>query len=147
MTLGKTPPPHTEKWWCFCFLNYNEIMESITLGEIATWLAFFAGMIGSGSVVFVFMRKKIAKIIQEELQPLSRKMDDVSSQVKQVDIENCKNYLQQTFSALDSGERMGSAAIQRFYEVYDHYTDDLHLNSWVHAEKERLESEGKLKRK
>lgn len=122
-------------------------MESITLGDIAGFLAFFAGIIGSGGVVTVFMRKKMSKIIQDELRPLSDKMDSVAAQVKQVDIENCKNYLQQTFSALDSGERMGSAAIQRFYEVYDHYTDDLHLNSWVHAEKERLEKEGKLKRR
>lgn len=122
-------------------------MESITLGEIAGMLAFIAGIITAGGVITVFMRKKFTKILQEELKPLNDKIDGLSEQVEKVDIDNCKNYLQQAISALDAGERMGSAAIQRFYENYDHYTNDLHLNSWIHREVDRLENEGKLKRK
>lgn len=122
-------------------------MENITLGDVSETIAFFAGIIASCSAVFIFMKKKMTKLFQEELKPINDKIDNISIQAKQVDIDNCKNYLQQTITAVDAGECMSSSAIQRFYEVYDHYTDDLHLNSWVHVEKERLEKEGKLKRK
>lgn len=122
-------------------------MESVTLGDISGALAFIAGMLVSGGAVIVFIKKMLSKILQEELKPINDKIDAVAVKVDQVDVDNSKNYLQQTFSALDAGEKLDSVAIQRFYEVYDHYTDDLHLNSWVHTEKNRLEAEGKLKRK
>lgn len=126
---------------------YNGGMESVTLGDVSGALAFIAGMLVSGGAVIVFIKKMLSKILQEELKPINDKIDAVGVKVDQVDVDNSKNYLQQTFSALDAGEKLDSVAIQRFYEVYDHYTDDLHLNSWVHTEKNRLEAEGKLKRK
>lgn len=119
-------------------------MENVTLGTIANILIFLAGVITSGGVIVGFMSKRFRKMIQAELKPLDSKMDKLSAQVKQVDIDNCKNYLQQAISSLDAGNKMDNAARERFYENYDHYTEDLHLNSWVHKEKERLEKEGKL---
>lgn len=121
-------------------------MEQITLGDIQNVLVFFASILTSGGVVVGFALKRMRKIIDESLAPTNKKLDDLDARVKQVDIDNCKNYLQQAISALDAGETMDSAAEQRFYENYDHYTQDLHLNSWVHREVERLEKEGKLKR-
>lgn len=119
-------------------------MEGVTLGQISNVLIFAAGILTSGGVVVAFMSKKFSKIMQEHLKPVNDKIDGVSEQVKQVDIDNCKNYLQQMISALDAGATLDNAARERFYENYDHYTKDLHLNSWVHKEKDRLEKEGKL---
>lgn len=122
-------------------------LENITLGDISGVLTFLAGIIAAASSVAFFMRKRFVKVLQEELKPMYAKIDELTKKTEQIDIDNCKNYLQQQISSLDAGEKIGSAAIQRFYENYDHYTYDLHLNSWVHSEVKRLETEGKLKRR
>lgn len=119
-------------------------MDGITLGEISNVLVFIAGILTAGGAIAGFMSKRFSKVMKDELKPLNNKIDEVSERVKQVDIDNCKNYLQQAISSIDAGEKLDSAARERFYENYDHYTKDLHLNSWVHKEKERLEKEGKL---
>ena len=121
-------------------------MEQINLGDIQSVLVFVASLLASGGVIVNFTLKRVRKIIDEALKPTNEKIDTLTTKVNQVDVDNTKNYIQQAISALDAGEKMDSAAEQRFYENYDHYTEDLHLNSWVHREVERLEKEGKLSR-
>ncbi len=119
-------------------------MESITLGDISNVLIFIAGIFTAGGTIAGFMSRRFGKVMKEELKPLNEKIDGLASQVNQVDIDNTKNYLQQTISAVSEGAKLDTAARERFYENYDHYTNDLNLNSWVHKEVERLEKEGKL---
>lgn len=119
-------------------------MQSITLGDISNVLIFIAGILTAGGTIAGFMSKRFGRMMKEELKPLNDKVDRVAEQVRQVDIDNTKNYLQQAISAIDAGEKLDGAARERFYENYDHYTNDLHLNSWVHKEVSRLEKEGKL---
>jgi uncharacterized protein YjbJ (UPF0337 family) len=116
----------------------------ITLGDVSNVLVFIAGVLTSGGTIAGFMSKRFGKIMDEKLRPLNTKMDELTGKVNQVDVDNTKNYLQQTISAIDHGEKLDRAARERFYENYDHYTNDLNLNSWVHKEVERLEKEGKL---
>jgi len=119
-------------------------MESITLGDISNVLIFIAGILTAGGSIAGFMSRRFGKVMKEELKPLNDKIDGLANQVNQVDIDNTKNYLQQTISAVSEGAKLDTAARERFYENYDHYTNDLNLNSWVHKEVERLEKEGKL---
>lgn len=119
-------------------------MEHLTLGDIYGILTFIAGILTAGGVIGTFLSKKFGKMMKEELKPLEQKIDGVGKQVKQVDIDNCKNYLQQTISAIKDGAKLDTAAKERFYENYDHYTNDLNLNSWVHAEVDELKKSGKL---
>lgn len=119
-------------------------MNGITLGDISNVLIFIAGVLGAGGSITLFFSKRFGKIIEKQLQPINDKIDAVSKQVSQVDIDNTKNYLQQTISAIDAGTKLDKAGKERFYENYDHYTNDLNLNSWVHKEVERLERENKL---
>lgn len=119
-------------------------MQSITLGDISNVLIFIAGILTAGGAIAGFMSKRFGRMMKEELKPLNDKVDRVAEQVRQVDIDNTKNYLQQAISAIDAGEKLDGAARERFYENYDHYTNELNLNSWVHKEVERLEKEGKL---
>ena len=119
-------------------------MEGITLGEISNVLVFIAGILTAGGTIAGFMSKRFGKMMKEELKPLNDKMDDLAEQVNQVDVDNTKNYLQQTISAIKDGAVLDTAAKERFYENYDHYTNDLNLNSWVHSEVDQLKKAGKL---
>lgn len=114
------------------------------MGDIYNVLGLAAGILSSGAVIARFSIKHLGKIIRKELEPIEKKIDDNTKQIHQVDIDNTKNYLQQTISAINEGTKLDMAARERFYENYDHYTNELHLNSWVHKEVERLEKEGKL---
>lgn len=119
-------------------------MEGITLGDISNVLVFIAGILTAGGTIAGFMSKRFGKMMKEELKPLNDKMDDLAEQVNQVDVDNTKNYLQQTISAIKDGAVLDTAAKERFYENYDHYTNELNLNSWVHSEVEDLKKAGKL---
>ena len=119
-------------------------MEHLTLGELAYAIGFIATLLTSGGVIVKFALKNVGKIVQKELEPIKAALDANTQQIRQVDVDNTKNYLQQTISAVNDGATLDNAARERFYENYDHYTNDLHLNSWVHKEVEKLEKEGKL---
>lgn len=119
-------------------------MEGITLGDIYGVLTFILGFIGAVTGICVFFSKQLSKALNKSLEPTNQKIDDLSKSIKQVDIDNTKNYLQQALTAVENGQKLEGVARERFFENYDHYTNDLHMNSWVHAEKERLEKEGKL---
>lgn len=118
-------------------------MEGITLGDLSNGLVFIAGILASGGTVIVFLSKYLRKIIKEMLNPLEKKMDDVSSTVSQVDMDNCKNYLVSTISTLEAGRTVDKVALERFWENYDHYTQN-GGNSYIHTAVERLKKENKL---
>lgn len=118
-------------------------MENVTVGGISDGLVLIAGILGSGGLIIGFLSKYLRKIIKEMLNPIEKKMDDVSSTVSQVDMDNCKNYLVQTISTLEAGRTVDKVALERFWENYDHYTK-LGGNSYIHTAVEKLKKEGKL---
>lgn len=131
------------------------MIESITIGDISNVLVFLAGVLSSCGVIASFMSKHIRRIMDKEMgavkkciydsiAPLDEKIEVLADRVRQVDVNTTKNYLQRAITAIDNGEKLDLAAKERFYENYDHYTNDLKLNSWVRKEVERLEKENKL---
>lgn len=102
-------------------------MENITLGQVANALAFIIALVGSISALLV----GIKKIFSKQLEP-------ISTVIKQLDINQCKNYLVRFLADVENGEKLDNVEIERAYEVYDHYTKDLHGNSYIHDKWERL---------
>lgn len=139
-----------------------EAVEHLQVGDIVGMIVFFAGAITSGKIITGFFTKKVETIVGEvvkkhidEFKPqadefrewikaTNEKIDKALEAIHQVDVDNAKNYLQQIISAVDNGLKLDEATKIRFSEVMDHYTNDLHLNSWVHSSVEKLRKEGKL---
>ena len=122
---------------------YNVGMESVTLGEIANILIFIAGIITAGGVIAGFMSKRFGKVMSEQLKPLNDKIDNLTTSVDSVSMENCKNFLVSRISELESGEKLDKVVEERFWENYDHYTK-LGGNSYIHTAVEKLKKENKL---
>lgn len=118
-------------------------MQAWTLGDIQTILSFLAGIIGSGTAVYAFIKKHFNSAIQEQLKPTNEKLDNVAQRLKQVELDNCKNYLVKAISDLDAGEKFDKVSLERFYENYDKYTN-AGGNSYIHSSVDRLKKEGKL---
>jgi len=69
---------------------------------------------------------------------------DLKNDIKKVDESCSKNFLVQFLQRVEDGVKVDEVEYERFYEVYDHYTNELHLNSYIHRKVEKLEKEGKL---
>lgn len=74
----------------------------------------------------------IDKKFKEALQPLCDKIDDTKKDVRKLDKNQCMNYLVEFIE--DSKNEIPKDEIQkkRASEVFDHYTQDLHGNSYIH---------------
>lgn len=103
----------------------------ITIGQISTFLGIIAGIIGSVGVIIAFLNKSIKKVIKNELEP-------ISSQINNLDVSQCKNYLVSFLADVEQGKELDEVEKERAYEIYDHYTNDLKQNSYIHKRWEEL---------
>lgn len=98
----------------------------ITIGQISTFLGIIAGLITSTGVILAFIQKILKKTIKTELDP-------ISADIKQLDINQCKNFLVRFLADVEQGNELDEVEKERAYEVYDHYTNDLKQNSYIHT--------------
>lgn len=108
-------------------------MENITIGQISTFLGLIAGIITSTGVILAFLQKILKKTIKTELDP-------ISANIKQLDINQCKNFLVRFLADVEQGNELDKVEMERAYEVYDHYTNDLKQNSYIHQRWSQLMS-------
>lgn len=86
-----------------------------------------AGLITSITVIIT----AINKIFDNKLKPINK-------QISCLDENQCKNFLITFLEEKEKGEEMDEIRIKRAYEVYDHYTNVLHKNSYIHDKWEKL---------
>ena len=105
---------------------------NITLGQIGAFLGLIAGIITSGGVIIALMQKVLKKTIKNELEPMSIQIGKISDDVKTLDTSQCKNFLVRFLADVEQGNELDEVEKERAYEVYDHYTNDLKQNSYIH---------------
>ena len=103
----------------------------ITLGQISAFLGLIAGIITSLGVIIHFMQKSLKKVLKNELNP-------ISTQIKDLDVSQCKNFLVRFLADVEQGNELDKVEIERAYEIYDHYSNDLKQNSYIHNRWESL---------
>jgi len=99
----------------------------ITLGEISTFLAFLVSFISA----LVYLSKTLKKAIEKTLKP-------INDNIKSLDVSQCKNFLVRFLADIEQGNELDKVEIERAYEIYDHYTNDLKQNSYIHVRWEQL---------
>ena len=72
-----------------------------------------------------------------------KKQDDLKEEIKQIQLDNCKNYLVQAIAKVESSQNLSPVEKERYFENYDTYIK-LGGNSYIHSETERLKKGGKL---
>ncbi len=102
-------------------------MENITLGQIATLLAFIVALITS----IKYLKNEIDKSISKTLEPINKKIDEL-------DINQCRNYLVDFLTDKENGVKKDDIQSKRAYEIYDHYKNDLKGNSYIHDKWNKL---------
>ena len=100
---------------------------NITLEEIGIFLTFLVTLISS----IEFLSKRLKGQVDKTLDPINENM-------KELDISQCKNFLVNFLSDIENAEEIDEIQKQRAYEIYDHYTNDLNQNSYIHKRWEEL---------
>ena len=118
-------------------------MQNITIGQIATILAFLVGLITSVKYLAKEYKTSLKGTLKEELEPIENKLDEMRETEKQMKINSYKNFLVLTMNDLENGIPLTNTTIQRMYETYDEYTK-LGGNSYIHKKFEDLRKQGKL---
>jgi hypothetical protein len=119
------------------------MLEQITLGEIAVGLSFLVGFFGGIGYFYKNIKKWLEKIIQEQFEPFSDTISDISGKVNQVDMESCKNYLVRCLGDFEHGNPLSDVEQERFWEEYQHYLK-IGGNSYIERRVEKLKLDGKL---
>lgn len=102
-------------------------MENITIGQIGTFLALIVGILGS----MKYLSNEVKKFLEKSLNP-------INDSIKNLDISQCKNFLVRYLADVEQGNILDEVEKERAYEIYDHYTNDLKQNSYIHKRWEEL---------
>ena len=109
-------------------------MEHITIGQISTFLALIVGLLGSVK----YLSNELKKQVEKTLKP-------INDNIKELDVSQCKNYLVRYLKDVEQNNKLDEVEIERAYEIYDHYTNDLKQNSYIHKRWEELEVKNERK--
>lgn len=104
----------------------------ITLGQISAFLGLIAGLIASVSAIMLFLKKSLKKVIKNEIEPMSIQINKINDNIKGLDVSQCKNFLVRFLADVEQGNVLDEVEKERAYEIYDHYTNDLKQNSYIH---------------
>lgn len=109
-------------------------MENISVIVIG-----IAGFLNAVMVIINFVsmiRKPMDKAVDnrftEALEPINEKLEIVNQDIRRLDKNQCMNYLVNFIEDSKNGIPKDEIQKKRASEVYDHYTNDLHGNSYIH---------------
>lgn len=119
-------------------------MENVTLGFLATGLAFVVGFGLSYTKIKEWTVQAIKKTLKDELEAIKSDISDLRAEIKKEDKEKTKNFLVSMLADIERGVEWGDIERQRFYEQYDHYAKDLNGNTYIKTAVEQYEQSGKI---
>lgn len=130
------------------------MLSNITLSDIEGIIVVLIGLIGGLITLYTYIKKFITVSIKPELEKiqseqkeadikLNEKIDGLDERVTRVDMQQTKNYLVRCLNDIDKGA-ISDSELERFWEQYKHYDQQLNLNGYIKSKVEKLQKEGKL---
>lgn len=130
------------------------MLSNITLSDIEGIIVVFVGLIAGLITLYNYIKKFITVSIKPELEKiqseqkeadikLNEKIDSLDERVTRVDMQQTKNYLVRCLNDIDKGA-ISDSELERFWEQYKHYDQQLNLNGYIKSKVEKLQKEGKL---
>lgn len=97
------------------------------MGNVVTIIVTIASLITAVGVIIGVFKKAFNKA----LAPMNNKID-------KMDERQCKTFLVDFLNDMEEDKDKDEVQIKFAHEVYDHYTNDLHCNSYIHDKWERV---------
>lgn len=116
---------------------------SVIIISIATFLNAILAICSFISKIKKPVDNAVDNKFKEALKPIDEKLEIIDTRIDKLDKNQCKNYLTEFLEDIKNGIPQSDIQIQRATEVYDHYINDLHLNTYIHDSWEKLMKGGK----
>lgn len=121
------------------------VIENITIEQILAGIGILIALAGGGWKLWDGFKTAVSNAVAEQFKNLSTAIDDISDQLKKVDMETCKNFLVRCISDFENDQPINETEVERFWEQYDHYINKGH-NGYIKHKVEMLVREGRIKR-
>lgn len=118
-------------------------MDKITLGDIATALTFLLAVGGAIVAIVAAIKKMMIALFKEQMEQIGKRLDQHEATIKNIDTENCKNFLVSYLAKAENSDATDEIETQRFWEEYQHYVE-IGGNSYIKQKVEKLKAAGKL---
>ncbi len=112
-------------------------MEHITLGQIAAGIALIGGIITGVTLMSRSIKNWVEALLNDKFNAIDLRLDTLTERVEEVSMDNAKNYITTCLQELEMGQ---SIEYQRFWEVFDYYTQhggNSYIREHVNTLKER----------
>lgn len=119
---------------------------NINVGAVVSIVITLSSFLGAVAGIAKYLKKGLTNFIVESNKPIEDKLEVITKDVNAVKMENCKNYIVNFLSKVETGEKTTNDQLRRFSENYDLYRSmggNSYIKDWV----ERLKAEGKLDHK
>lgn len=111
------------------------------MGNLTTIILTIATFVNAITIILNFVEKTktpvdkiVKKKFDESLEPVKQELKEMREDIQRLDKNQCKNYLTEFLEDLKKGVYKTDIEKQRATEVYDHYINELKLNSYIHSE-------------
>ena len=118
-------------------------MENITLGMIFGAIVLVVGLIKGLKYITRSIKEFLESLLKDAFDDINEKLTGLQEKVMIVDMDSCKNFLVSKLSEIDKGHSLYDIEMERFWEMYKHYTD-LGGNSYIQRKVEQLKADGNL---
>lgn len=103
------------------------------MGEVANIIVMIASVITAVGVIIGAIKVITEKITNKLVNPLTTLINDM-------DVRQCRGWLVAFLGNVENGINMDEVQYQFAHEIYDHYTNDLKENSYIHDKWTKLMS-------
>lgn len=118
------------------------MIGELTLAQIGVAVALVAGIITGSTIIYKFIGKHVLKIItqvvSDSIDPLRIQVSRIEDKINENDIERCKADLMIYITEYNRQKRLTDVQLHHMLATYHHYKYDLHANSYIKNEMERI---------
>ena len=125
------------------YIERRNIMEQITIGQIALAISFLVGLIGGISYLKTHIEKWISESLKDQFAAIDTQMNTLQKHIDDIDMATCKNFLVARLAEAEKGLPWDEIETERFYEQYEHYTKH-GGNSYIVNKVDKLKEQGYL---
>lgn len=98
----------------------------------------------SSEALFKFIEWFFDRKDKKEESPILKELAELRKDIRAIDKATCKNFLVRCLADFEKGNKLSDVEVERFWEQYHHYTQELKENTYIKEWTERLKREGKI---
>lgn len=121
-------------------------IEKLTIEDISLIVIFIGGLIGGIKYLKKELKDALKEMLKDQFREVNEKLDGLQASLTKVDTQSCKNFLVRFLADVERGAFVYDDEKRRFWEEYDHYTEELKENSYIKEWVNKLVDNGKLRR-